>query len=48
VGLVISEMVLGKPPSVPVPAFRFARFAEHDPIRGEHEYGWVESAQLSI
>ncbi len=48
VGLLISELVLGKEPSVPLHPFRFARFAEHDPIRGEHEYGWVESAQLSI
>ena len=48
VGLLISELVLGNEPSVPIHAFRLSRFAENDPIRGEHEYGWVESAQLSI
>lgn len=48
VGLVMAELVLGRPTSVPIHAFRFTRFAEHDPIRGAHEYGWVESAQLSI
>lgn len=48
VGLLMSELVLGKEPSVPIRAFRFRRFAEGDPIRGEHEYGWVDSAQLSI
>jgi sarcosine oxidase subunit beta len=48
VGLLMSEMVLGKEPSVPVRPFRFSRFVEGDPIHGDHEYGWVESAQLSI
>jgi sarcosine oxidase subunit beta len=48
VGLLMSELVLGKEPSVPVHPFRFSRFAEGDPIRGDNEYGWVESAQLSI
>jgi sarcosine oxidase subunit beta len=48
VGLIMSELVMGQTPSVPIHAFRFSRFAENDPIRGEHEYGWVESAQLSI
>ena len=48
VGLLMSELVLGKPTSVPVHAFRFTRFAEGDPIRSENEYGWVDSAQLSI
>ena len=46
--LVITNLVLGREPSVPIYPFRFSRFAEGDPIRGEHEYGWVESAQLSI
>lgn len=48
VGLVMSELVLGREPSVPIHAFRFTRFAEGEPIRGAHEYGFVESAQLSI
>lgn len=48
VGLLMSELVMGGEPSVPIHAFRFSRFAEGDPIHGEHEYGWVESAQLSI
>lgn len=48
VGLVMSELVLGREPSVPVHAFRFTRFAEGAPIRGDREYGFVESAQLSI
>jgi sarcosine oxidase subunit beta len=48
VGLVMAELVMGRPTSVPIHAFRFARFAEGDPIRGAYEYGFVESAQLSI
>lgn len=48
VGLLMAELVMGRPTSVPIHAFRLGRFAEGDPIRGEHEYGWVESAQLSI
>lgn len=48
VGLVMSELVLGRAPSVPIDAFRFNRFAEGKPLRGDHEYGFIESAQLSI
>ena len=38
VGLVMSELVMGKAPTVPILPFRFTRFAEGDPIRGDHEY----------
>lgn len=48
VGLLMSELVLGREPSVPIHPFRFSRFSEGEPIRGEHEYGFIESAQLSI
>jgi sarcosine oxidase, subunit beta len=48
VGLLISELVQGRPPSVPIHAFRYGHFAEGNPIRGEHEYGWVENTHLNI
>ena len=49
VGLLMAELVTeGAARTVDIRPFRFTRFAEGAEIRGAHEYGWVESAQLSL
>jgi sarcosine oxidase subunit beta len=49
VGLLMSELILdGAARSVDIRPFRFSRFEEGAEIRGGHEYGWVESAQLRL
>lgn len=49
VGLLISELITeGAAHSVDIRPFRLSRFAEGAEIHGPHEYGWVESAQLSL
>jgi sarcosine oxidase subunit beta len=49
VGLLMAELITeGAARAVDIRPFRFNRFAEGAAIRGPHEYGWVESAQLSL
>lgn len=49
VGLLISELITeGAARTVDIHPFRLSRFAEGAEIHGPHEYGWVESAQLSL
>lgn len=49
VGLLMAELVTeGAAHTVDIRPFRFTRFAEGAAIRGPNEYGWVESAQLSL
>ena len=49
VGLLMSELIVeGAAHTVDIRPFRFERFAEGDEIHGPNEYGWVESAQLSL
>lgn len=49
VGLLMSELILqGQALSADIRPFRRSRFAEGEPIRGAHEYGFIEGAQLSI
>jgi sarcosine oxidase subunit beta len=49
IGLLMSELILeGAARSAEIRPFRLGRFAEGDLLRGAHEYGWVESAQLSL
>lgn len=49
IGLLIAELVTeGAARSVDIHPFRLSRFAEGEPIRGRHEYGYVESAGLSL
>jgi len=49
IGLLMTELITeGAAHTVDIRPFRFSRYAENAPIRGPHEYGWVESAQLSL
>lgn len=49
VGLLMAELVTeGAARTVDIRPFRLSRFAEGAEIHGPHEYGWVESAQLSL
>jgi sarcosine oxidase subunit beta len=49
VGLLMSELILeGHARTVDIRPFRLSRFAEGAEIHGPFEYGWVESAQLSL
>jgi sarcosine oxidase subunit beta len=49
IGLLMSELITeGAARTVDIHPFRLSRFAEGDEIRGPHEYGWVESAQLRL
>src|SRR5215216_279155 len=49
IGLLMSELILeGAARTVDIRPFRLSRFAEGAEIHGPHEYGWVESAQLSL
>ena len=49
VGLLMAELITeGEARTVDIRPFRFSRYAEGAEIRGPHEYGWVESAQLSL
>jgi sarcosine oxidase subunit beta len=49
VGLLMAELITeGAARTVDIRPFRFSRFAEGAEIHGPHEYGWVESAQLSL
>jgi len=49
IGLLMSELITeGYARSVDISAFRLSRFAEGALIRGANEYGWIESAQLSL
>lgn len=49
IGLLMSELILnGRATSVDITPFRLSRYAEGQEIRGPYEYGWVESAQLSL
>ena len=49
IGLLMAELITeGAAHTVDIHPFRLSRFAEGASIRGAHEYGWVESAQLSL
>lgn len=49
IGLLMAELITaGRASTVDIRPFRWGRFAEGEPIRGADEYGWVESAQLSL
>jgi sarcosine oxidase subunit beta len=49
IGLLMAELITeGAARTVDIHPFRISRFAEGGEIRGRHEYGWVESAQLSL
>jgi len=38
IGLIMSELMLGRTPSLDITPFRMSRFAEGDLVRGQHEY----------